>query len=83
MHQVSAEYAKNNFNEVIERASTEPGGIVIVQDDKNLVLISQEELDAWVETASLLQDPNLLIDIAEAKEQYRKGEVLTMDQVFG
>jgi prevent-host-death family protein len=79
---VSAEYVKNNFNEVIERASTEPGKVVIVQEDKNLVLISQEELDAWVETASLLQDPNLLTDIAEAKEQYRKGEVLTMDRVF-
>lgn len=56
---------------------------MIVQEDKNLVLIRQEELDAWVETASLLQDPDLLTDIAEAKEQYQKGEILTMDQVFG
>lgn len=83
MHQVTAEYAENNFNEVLERAGTEPGGVVIVQEDKNLVLISQEELDAWVETASLLQDPDLLTDIAEAQKQYQKGEVLTMDQVFG
>lgn len=83
MHQVTAEYAKHNFNEVIERAGTEPGGVVIVQEDKNLVLISQEELDAWVETASLLQDPDLLTDIAEAQKQYQKGEVLTMDRVFG
>lgn len=79
MHQVTAEYAENNFNEVLECAGTEPGGVVIVQEDKNLVLISQEELDAWVETASLLQDPDLLTDIAEAQEQYQKGEVLTMD----
>ncbi len=83
MHQVTAEYAENNFNEVLELAGTEPGGVVIVQEDKNLVVISQEELDAWVETASLLQEPDLLTDIAEAKEQYQKGEVLTMDQVFG
>lgn len=83
MHQVTAEYAENNFNEVLERAGTEPGGVVIVQENKKLVLISQEELDALVETASLLQDPDLLTDIAEAQEQYQKGEVLTMDQVFG
>jgi PHD/YefM family antitoxin component YafN of YafNO toxin-antitoxin module len=82
MHKITVEYAKNNFNEVIELAGTEPG-VVIVQEDKNLVLIRQEELDAWVETASLLQDPDLLTDIAEAKEQYQKGEILTMDQVFG
>lgn len=83
MHQVTAEYAKNNFNEIIDRAGTEPGGVVIVQEDKNLVLISQEELDAWVETASWLQNPDLLTDITEAQEQYQKGEILTMDQVFG
>ncbi|MBW4649571.1 MAG: type II toxin-antitoxin system Phd/YefM family antitoxin [Kastovskya adunca ATA6-11-RM4] len=83
MHQVTAEYAKNNFNEVIELASTEPGGVVITQEDKKMVLISQEELDAWIETASLLQDPELLTDVTEAKEQYQKGDVLTMEQIFG
>lgn len=83
MHQVTAEYAKNNFNEIIDRAGTEPGGVVIVQEDKNFVLISQEELDAWVETASWLQNPDLLTDITEAQEQYQKGEILTMEQVFG
>ncbi len=82
MHQVTSEYAKNNFNEVIERAGTEPGGVLIVQEDKNLVLINQEELDALVETAYWLQEPDLLADIAQAQEEYKKGEVLTMEQVF-
>lgn len=83
MYCVTAEYAKNNFNEVIERASTEAGGVVIVQENKSFILISQEELEAWVETAELLQDPNLLSDIEEAHEEYQKGEALTMEQVFG
>ncbi len=82
MHQVTSEYAKNNFNEVVERAGTEPGGVLIVQEDKNLVLINQEELDALVETAYWLQEPDLLADIAQAQEEYKKGEVLTMEQVF-
>jgi len=83
MYCVTAEYAKNNFNEVIQRASTEAGGVVIVQENKSFVLISQEELEAWVETAELLQDPNLLSDIEEAQKEYQKGEALTMDQIFG
>ncbi|HAA31014.1 MAG TPA: prevent-host-death family protein [Cyanobacteria bacterium UBA8553] len=83
MYCVTAEYAKNNFNELIERASTEAGGVVIVQENKSFILISQEELEALIETAELLQEPNLLSDIEEAREEYKKGEVLTMEQVFG
>ena len=82
MYQVTSEYAKNNFNEVIERAANEPGGVVIVRENQNFILISQEELEAWVETAKLLEDPDLLTDIATAREEYQKGEVLTIEQVF-
>jgi prevent-host-death family protein len=82
MYCVTAEYAKNNFNEVIERASTEAGGVVIVQENKSFILISQDELETWVETAELLQEPNLLSDIKEAREEYQKGEALTINQIF-
>ncbi|MBD1808682.1 type II toxin-antitoxin system Phd/YefM family antitoxin [Microcoleus sp. FACHB-SPT15] len=82
MYRVTAEYAKNNFNEVIERASNDSGGVVIVQENKSFILISQEELEALVETAELLQDSSLLSDIEESREEYQKGETLTMDQVF-
>ena len=79
---MTAEYAKNNFNEVIERASTEAGGVVIVQENKSFILISQDELEAWFETAELLQESNLLSDIKEAREEYQKGEALTINQIF-
>lgn len=81
MYCATAEYAKNNFNEVMKRASKESGGVVIVQENKSFILISQEELEAWVETAELLQEPNLLSDIKEAQKEYKKGEALTMDQI--
>jgi len=82
MYRVTAEYAKNNFNEVIERASNESGGVVIVQENKSFILINQEELEALVETAELLQNSSLLSDIEGSREEYQKGETLTMDQVF-
>lgn len=34
MYHVTGEYAKNNFSEVLEKASTEPGGVVVVQEIK-------------------------------------------------
>ena len=78
MYHVTGEYAKNNFSEVLEKASTEPGGVVIVQDNKSFILISQEELESWIETAKLLQDKTLIADIEASRQEYNQGEVFTL-----
>ncbi|SKB15115.1 conserved hypothetical protein [Planktothrix sp. PCC 11201] len=82
MYHVTGEYAKNNFSEVLEKASTEPGGVVIVQENKSFILISQEELESWIETAELLQDKTLIADIEASRQEYHQGEVFTMDQLL-
>ena len=81
MYNVTLDYAKNNFEELIARARTEPGGVAIVQENQSFVLISQEELESWIETAELLQD-SLLADVQKAREDYQRGEVATMEEVF-
>ncbi|CAD0226722.1 type II toxin-antitoxin system Phd/YefM family antitoxin [Planktothrix agardhii] len=78
MYHVTGEYAKNNFSEVLEKASTEPGGVVIVQENKSFILISQEELESWIETAELLQDKTLIADIEASRQEYNQGEVFTL-----
>ncbi|MEL0589699.1 MAG: type II toxin-antitoxin system prevent-host-death family antitoxin [Planktothrix rubescens PR222] len=78
MYHVTGEYAKNNFSEVLEKASTEPGGVVIVQENKSFILISQEELESWIETAKLLQDKTLIADIEASRQEYQQGEVFTL-----
>lgn len=78
MYPVTGEYAKNNFSEVLEKASTEPGGVVIVQENKSFILISQEELESWIETAELLQDKTLIADIEASRQEYQQGEVFTL-----
>ncbi|CAC5341915.1 MULTISPECIES: type II toxin-antitoxin system Phd/YefM family antitoxin [Planktothrix] len=78
MYHVTGEYAKNNFSEVLEKASTEPGGVVIVQENKSFILISQEELESWIETAKLLQDKTLIADIEASRQEYNQGEVFTL-----
>ena len=78
MYHVTGEYAKNNFSEVLEKASTEPGGVVIVQENKSFILISQEELESWIETTELLQDKTLIADIEASRQEYDQGEVFTL-----
>jgi prevent-host-death family protein len=78
MYHITGEYAKNNFSEVLEKASTEPGGVVIVQENKSFILISQEELESWIETAELLQDKTLIADIEASRQEYQQSEVFTL-----
>jgi prevent-host-death family protein len=78
MYHITGEYAKNNFSEVLEKASTEQGGVVIVQENKSFILISQEELESWIETAELLQDKTLIADIEASRQEYQQSEVFTL-----
>ena len=83
MYQVTSDYAQNNFDEILDRASQDPEGVAIVQANRSFVLISQEELEALIETIELLKDPTLLGDIQQSQQEYKVGEVLTIAQVFG
>lgn len=82
-YHVTADYASQNFDEIIQRANTEPEGVTIVKDNKSFVLIDQEELEALIETAELLQDPEVLTDISQARAEYQKGETVGMEELFG
>ena len=82
-YHVTADYASQNFDEIIQRANTEAEGVTIVKDNKSFVLIDQEELEALIETAELLQDPEVLTDISQARAEYQKGETVGMEDIFG
>lgn len=81
-YHVTAEYASQNFEEIIQRANTEAEGVTIVKDNKSFLLTELEELEALIETAELLQLPDVLIDVSQAREDYQKGETLTMEDIF-
>lgn len=82
-YNVTAEYASQNFDEVIQRAYLEAEGITIVKDNKSFVLIDREEFEALIETAELLQTPGIIEDVARSREEYQRGETLGMEDIFG
>ena len=53
-YNVTAEYASQKFDEIIQRADTEAEGVTIVKDNKSFVLIDQQELEAWLPDTSTL-----------------------------
>ncbi len=50
----------------------EAKGVTIVKDNQSFVLIDQEELEALIKTAELLQIPDILTDISQARKEYQQ-----------
>jgi antitoxin YefM len=82
-YNVTADYASKNFKEILQRAKIEAEGVTIVQDNQSFVLIDREELEALIETAQLLEIPDILTDVSQARKEYQQQQTLTMEDVFG
>jgi antitoxin YefM len=78
--QFTVEYARQNFNQVIESAEKE--AITLTQNEQKFFLINEAILESWLETFAVLQDQEILNDVRIAREEYQKGETLTMDDIF-
>ncbi len=65
-----------------ERATQESEGVAIVRENQSDVLITQAEWESLIETAMLLQVPNLLQDVETARQEYLSGDTFSMEQVF-
>lgn len=81
-YHVTADYASKNFHEIMQRAKIEAEGVTIVKDNQSFVLIDREELEALIETAELLQIPDILTDVSQARKEYQQQETLTMEDIF-
>lgn len=46
------------------------------------VLMSADEFDSWRETMEIMSDPELMKDIKEAEEDYKKGNYVTLEEVL-
>ncbi|KKI98346.1 type II toxin-antitoxin system Phd/YefM family antitoxin [Prochlorothrix hollandica] len=83
MYKVTVDYAKNNLDELCDRATKESEGVSIVRNNQSYILVTQEEWESLLETALLLQVPHILQHIETARQDYVKGETFSMEQLFG
>jgi len=77
----SIEYARENFNQIIETAQKE--AVTLKQNEEKFFLINETILESWLETFEILKNQEILEDINKAREEYKRGETLTMNDIFG
>ncbi len=83
MYQVTVDYAKQNLDELCDLATKETEGVGILHRDRVYRLITQEEWESLMETAMLMQVPDLLRQVEIARQEYQAGETFSMEQIFG
>lgn len=76
---IDATALRNNMSDALD--TVKAGEMLIVKRrGKDEVAIIDIDL---FEDYLAVQDPKYLKDIKEAREQYKRGEIFTMDEVFG
>ncbi len=65
---ISATEARKNFYELVRKAS-KPGAKIIItlEGEEPVIMMSQEEVESWMETLAVMSDPKLVQDIKEAE----------------
>lgn len=79
MKSVSATNARRQLFDLIEQAG-KPGSFVSIthRDLPNVVLMSLDEFEGWVETMEIMSDPQLIKDIQEG---VKDKEAIPWDKV--
>lgn len=71
MKTFTATKARQNFFKIIEMAS-QPGssvGIILKGGESEVVMMSKEEFEGWVETLEIMGDKKLMKDIRAAQKE--------------
>ena len=68
-YQVSADYAQENFEQIIQKATKESQGVVIVRGNQKFVLIEQSKIKDLQNTAEFEQLPNLFKNIVPSEKK--------------
>ncbi|MFH0936745.1 MAG: type II toxin-antitoxin system Phd/YefM family antitoxin [Candidatus Daviesbacteria bacterium] len=55
--------------------------IITVNGSPAAVLMSAAEYESWKETTEILADPQLMKEIKEGEEDFKKGKFVTFDQL--
>ena len=83
MNKLTATDARRDFFEIVKRAIQKHQVYRIQHRNGSVVLLSEEEYDSLVETLELLSIPGFRESITRSVEQMKKGETVSLEDVFG
>jgi|SRR3989344_1452294 len=81
---ISATQARTNLFDLLEKLINPAIQITITyRGEPRAVLVNAEEYDSYQETREIMADKQLMADIKAAEAEYKQGEYLTFEEVFG
>lgn len=73
---------KSKFSEMVDRVEHTHDRIIVTRNGRPAaVLISPEELESLEDTLELLSDPDAMRQLAESRQAFAAGDVLTGDEM--
>ena len=82
MEYVSATEARKDFFNFIDRVKDAPfGATITVSGRPEVVVMSKDEYDGWVETIEIISDPVLMGGIREGIKDIKEGRVHKWEDV--
>ena len=77
-----ANIARANFYQILEEVGNDLRRFIITHRGKTkAVVMPIEDVEAWEETLDILTDKKLMIDIKKSKNDYLKGNFITLEEV--
>lgn len=82
MSTISLADARSRFSQLIESAATTHERFEITKNGERVaLLIGADDFDALLETLEIMSDRQLTTEILESRDEVRKGESFTSEQV--
>ena len=70
METVNATQCRKDLFSILDRVFTDNEGFVVMTENGNAVIVSEETWNNLVETAYIMSDPEMLSSIEEAESEY-------------
>ena len=77
---------KSKLSSIIAKLVRRDDEVIITKNGKPAaVIISADEYESWRETQEIKRDPDLMKQIRESEEAYKRGDykTYTLDELFG
>lgn len=80
---LSATDARKDFFKILEKVNEPDGTYVLTLGGRpRAVIMSIDEYAKWQETIEIMNDPEIMKDLKEAEEEFKRGEYVSLEEIL-
>ncbi len=83
MKTMTATEARGNFFNVIKNAVNGHRQFRVTSKQGGVIVMSEEDYESLLETLELLSTPGVVKGIRKAKQEIKKGQTYSLEEIFG